>query len=282
MFADVVGPVRVGTVIGCGFSPLKGAAHAHPERIVVRRHEVLGDRRWALVEPRPGGLRVMRTVEVPAIMTVRAQIDADDLLRLDLPDGRTYWVTSPDGPALVADYWGRETRVRPAPGAWDAALSEMLGRHVELVAVERAGGVVYAEPVSLVTTSSLLEVARRAGVTSVNDERFRSTVVVQTVGLPAFVEQTWVGRQLRVGGVELLVRRQLARCAVIRFEPGSGQASGPDLLRLLAADRTTASGIVFGVGAEVITPGEIRVGDPVEVAGHPPERKGRQDTGKPS
>ena len=94
-------------------------------------------------------------------------------------------------------------------------------------------------------------------MTSVNDERFRSTVVVQTAGLPAFVEQTWIGRRLRMGGVELLVRRQLARCAVIGFEPGTGRVSGPDLLRLLATDRSTASGIVFGVGAEVITPGEI-------------------------
>lgn len=265
MSADAGRPVRVGTVIGCGLSPLKGAAHAHPERIAVRRHEVLGDRRWALVEPRPGGLRVMRTVEVPAIVTVRARVDADCRLRLDLPDGRTHCVTPPDGTALVADYWGRETRVRRAPGPWDAALSDLLGRHVELVAVERAGGVVYAEPVSLVTTSSLMEVARRAGVTSVNNERFRATVVVQTAGLPAFVEQAWIGRRLRMGGVELLVRRQLARCAVIGIEPGTGRVSGPNLLRLLAADRSTASGIVFGVGAEVITPGEITVGDQVGV-----------------
>jgi uncharacterized protein YcbX len=257
--------MRVGTVAGCGLSPLKGAAHAHPDRIVVRRHEVLGDRRWALVEPRPGHLRVLRTVEVPAVMTVRAQVDADGVLRLALPDGRTFFVDPPDGPALPADYWGRDTPVRPAPGPWDAVLSGLLGRQVRLVAVERAGGVVYAEPVSLVTTSSLLEVARRAGVGSVNDERFRSTIVIRTAGLPAFVEQTWVGRRLLVGAVELLVRRQLARCGVIRFEPGSGQAFGPDLLRLLAADRTDASGIVFGVGAEVVTPGEITVGDPVDV-----------------
>ncbi len=256
---------RVGAVIGCGLSPLKGAAHAHPDRIVIRRLEVLGDRRWALVEPRRGGFRVMRTVEVPAIMTVRAQADADGVLRLDLPDGRSHWVNGPDGPAVIADYWGRQTRVHPAPGPWDDALSDLLGRVVRLVAVERAGGVVYAEPVSLVTTSSLLEVARRAGVSSVNDERFRSSIVVQTDGLPAFVEQTWVGRRLLVGGVELLVRRQLARCAVIRFEPGSGQSTGPDLLRLLAADRTTASGIVFGVGAEVLSPGDVTVGDPVDV-----------------
>ena len=92
--------------------------------------------------------------------------------------------------------------------------------------------------------------------------------MVDTGGLPPFVEQTWVGGRLRVGGVDLLVRRQLARCAVIGFEPGGGQRTGPDLLRLLAADRTTASGIVFGVGADVDVPGEITVGTGVDLLVH--------------
>src|SRR5512141_823377 len=108
--------VRVGTVIGCGLSPLKGAAHAHPERIVVGRHEVLGDRRWALIESRGGDVRVMRTVEVPAVMTVHANVHIDGGLRMDLPDGRVFFVASPDGPVVMADYWGRRTPVRPAPG----------------------------------------------------------------------------------------------------------------------------------------------------------------------
>jgi uncharacterized protein YcbX len=260
--------VRVGTVVGCGLSPLKGAAHAHPDRILVRRLEVLGDRRWAFIESRRGDLRVMRTVEVPAIMTVRAQIDAEGGLRMDLPGGRFYFVPSPEGPTVPADYWGRRVRVRPAPGPWDAALSSLLGREVELAAVEQAGSVVYAEPVSVVTTSSLRELAQRAGLTRIDAERFRSTIVVDTGGLPPFVEQTWVGGRLRVGGVDLLVRRELARCAVIGFEPGGGQRPGPDLLHLLAADRTNASGIVFGVGADVGIPGEITVGTGVELLVH--------------
>jgi uncharacterized protein YcbX len=229
-----------------------------------------------MVEPRRGTLRVMRTVEVPAIMAVRTQVADDGVLRLDLPDGRTFWVDPPVAPALPADYWGREARVRPAPGPWDAALSDLLGRHVELVAVERAGGVVYAEPVSLVTTSSLRELARRAEVSSVNDERFRSTLVVQTDGSPAFVEQGWVGGRLLVGDVELVVRQQLARCAVIGFEPRSGHTTWPDLLRLLATDRTTASGIVFGVGADVVTPGAITVGDAVDIPSESPSGADRR------
>jgi uncharacterized protein YcbX len=198
-------------------------------------------------------------------MTVRAQIEAEGGLRMDLPGGRVYFVPRPERPTVLADYWGRQVRVRPASGPWDAALSSLLGREVELMAVERAGSVVYAEPVSVVTTSSLRELAGRAGLTRIDPERFRSTIVVDTGGLPPFVEQTWVGGRLRVGGVDLLVRRQLARCAVIGFEPGGGQSTGSDLLQLLAADRTIASGIVFGVGADVDIPGEITVGAPIDL-----------------
>ncbi len=262
--SDAVG--TVGTVVGLGVTPLKGAAHSHPRQVVVDRAEVVGDRRWALLELRGASWRVVRTVEVPAMLTVRAHSVADGGLWLELPDGRAFLVATPDGPVVVADYWSRATSVRTAPGPWDEALSDLLGRAVRLAAVERAGGVTYAEPVSLVTTSSLQEVARRAGVGVVDDERFRSTVVVDTPGLPPFVEQNWIGGRLIIGGVELVVRRQLARCGVIRFEPGTGRAVGVDLLRLLATDRTTASGIVFGVGADVVRPGEIAIGDAVHAA----------------
>ena len=181
-------------------------------------------------------------------------------LWLELPRGPSFLVPGPDGPTVIADYWGRATTVRPAPGPWDAALSDLLGHAVRLVAVERGSRVVYAEPVSLVAMSSLHEVAGRAGLEALDDERFRSTVVVENPGLPPFAEDAWVGTRLAVGPVELLVRRRLARCGVIQFEPRTGRRGGADLLRVLAADRTTEAGVVFGVGADVMLPGDIRWG----------------------
>jgi len=253
----------VGTVLRLGLAAVKGVAYSHPPSIVVHSDGVVGDRRWALIQEQGSSWRVVRTVERPTIMTVRARQDTHQGLWLQLKDGRAFLVPAPDGPTVVADYWGRATLVRPAPGPWDAALSDVLGRDVRLAAVERAGGVTYADPVSLVTTSSLREAARRAGVEALDDERFRPTVVVDTPSLPPFAEENWVGTRLRVGSVDLLVRRQLVRCAVIQCEPGTGQSDGPDLLRVLATDRSTATGIVFGGGAEVLTPGRISVGDVV-------------------
>ena len=292
---------RVGTVARLGLTPLKGAAHWHPDRIAVRRDEVVGDRRWALIQPLRSGWRIVRTVESPGMTAVRARADASGVLRMELPDGRLFLIDGAEGAAVIAEYWGRPANVHLAPGPWDAALSELLGRGVHLVSVDRAGAVVFAEPVSIVTTSSVREVARRAGVGGrdgdgggsdgggggggggsggggvgdrgcglddggVDDERFRSTMVIDTDGLPAFAEDAWVGGRLRVGAVELIVRQRLARCGVIRIRPGTGSVGGPDPLRLLVADRVVAGEVVFGLGADVEAPGEIAVGDPVSLA----------------
>jgi len=274
---------------------LKGAAHLHPERIAVRRDEVVGDRRWALIQPVASGWRIVRTVESPRMTAVRARCDAGGALFLELPGGRRFvvdgagsagagagagaGVAGADAAGVIAEYWGRPTYVRLVPGQWDRALSDLLGREVHLVTVDRAGAVVFAEPVSIVTTSSVREIARRAGVSGgdpdgghigvgasgVDDERFRSTVVIDTPDLFAFAEDGWVGGLLRVGSVELIVRQRLARCGVIRIQPGTSVVGGPDPLRLLAADRVVHGEVVFGLGAAVAVPGEIAVGDPVRL-----------------
>jgi len=272
---------QVGTVARLGLTPLKGAAHSHPERIAVRRDEVVGDRRWALIQPAASEWRIVRTVESPKMTAVRARCAAGGVLHMELPDGRRYLVDGAHTGAVVAEYWGRPANVHLVPGPWDRALSELLGGEVHLVTVDRAGAVVFAEPVSIVTTSSVLEVARRAGVSGdapggdgdghgdgdggVDDERFRSTLVIDTPGLSAFAEDGWVGGRLQVGPVELIVRQRLARCAVIRIRPGTGVVGGPDPLKLLAADRVVNGEVVFGLGAEVAVPGEIAVGDPVHL-----------------
>ena len=266
---------------------MKGAAHSHPERIAVRRDEVVGDRRWALIQPAASEWRIVRTVESPKMTAVRARCAAGGVLHMELPDGRRYLVDGAHTGGVVAEYWGRPANVHLVPGPWDRALSELLGGEVHLVTVDRAGAVVFAEPVSIVTTSSVLEVARRAGVSGdapggdgdghgdggvdgdgdgdggVDDERFRSTLVIDTPGLSAFAEDGWVGGRLQVGPVELIVRERLARCAVVRIRPGTGVVGGPDPLKLLAADRVVNGEVVFGLGAEVAVPGEIAVGDPV-------------------
>lgn len=268
-----------GRVARLGLTALKGAAHEHPASLEVRTHGSVGDRAWCVVERDPHRSReaVARTVRTPELLRVRAQRRPEGGLRLRLPHA-TFAVPEPgDEPEpLVADYWGRPAPITPAPGPWDAALSELVGRPVGLARVRRPGAVVYAEPVVLLTTSSLRELGRRAGAV-VDDERFRSPVLVDTGDAPPFVEDGWHGRVLRIGGpggtggVELAVTAGVARCAVVRLTPGTGERAGDDPLRLLAPERLVdgpgGREVAFGVGAHVRVPGTVRLGDAVTLTG---------------
>ncbi|MEJ5867545.1 MOSC N-terminal beta barrel domain-containing protein [Pseudokineococcus sp. 5B2Z-1] len=268
-----------GRVARLGLTPLKGAAHVRPERVDVLEHGAVGDRGWCCVERETGRDRggegagergggrwvVARTVRTPALLQVRATARPGRGLHLRLPGG-AWDVPAPGTAPLVADYWGRPAPVALAPGPWDAALSDLVGRPVALARVLRPGAVVYAEPVVLLTTSTLRELARRTGA-EVDDERFRSLVLVGTGDARPFVEDSWHGRVLDVGGARLEVTAGVARCAVVQRTPGTGERAPDDLLGALALDRVVEGPggreVVLGVGARVLRPGPVAVGDAV-------------------
>lgn len=284
-------------VVGLGLAVLKGTAHAHPARLHLDERGPVGDRRLALVDP--VAARVLRTVENPGLMALRVEVrvDGDSGHDGDRSGGREVVVVHVPGhgrleaplvptAVLRADYWGRERELEvvggPSAAALTAALSAHLGRPVVLARAGRRD-VVYGEGVTLVTTSSLEELERRRAATGVGGpertlptllvdaERWRATAVVATPGAPAFVEDGWHGARLRLGAVELQVTAGVARCAVVRGRPGDGAREDWDPLALLARDRLvdspTGREVVFAVGAEVVRPGRVAVGDEVVVLG---------------
>lgn len=268
-WATYAGRVQVAAL---GLSVLKGSAQQHPRALRLAHHGPVGDRAFCCVDA--GAARVLRTVENPRLVALRAGLRradaAGDVLRVEVP-GRAP-VESPvvvTG-ALRADYWGRQRDLDVLGGPFAAVLSDWLGRDVVL-ARARPRDVVYGGGVTVVTTSSLREVARRAGTGQrpedlvADAERWRATAVLDTGDAPPFVEDGWVGTRLRLGEVEVEVGRAVARCAVVRLRPGSGEREEWDPLRLLAPDRTPEREVVFGVEAEVRRPGTVTVGDPVRL-----------------
>lgn len=257
-------------VAALGLSVLKGSAQQHPDSLALAGHGPVGDRRFCCVDP--VAARVLRTVENPRLMALRARLvpGPDEVLELSVPGRAT--VTAPVvlRERLRADYWGRVRDLDVVDGPFAAELSDWLGRDVVL-ARARPRDVVYGGGVTLVTTSSLRELARRAGrgeglADLVTDaERWRATAVLETDEAPPFVEDGWSGRRLRLGEVELEVGAAVPRCAVVRSRPGSGEREEWDPLRLLAPDRVPEREVVFGVEAEVLRPGTLTVGDPLRL-----------------
>jgi uncharacterized protein len=255
-------------------SPLKGGARVHPTSLRVTGAGAVGDRRFCFVDPAAG--RVLRTVENPALLGLRVRVEVSaptDTLHVDIP-GRGI-VSGPVAPGerIEADYWGRCPALHLLHGPWADAVGDWLGRPVVLARAE-PGDVVYSGAVTVVTTSSVAEAARRAGTALPSYEallteadRWRANVVVDTGAEPPFVEDAWVGRTVRLGGVLLFARACVPRCAVVGHHPGTGAREVVDPLAVLAPDRSGSGEVVFGLDCDVREPGEVRVADPVELSG---------------
>jgi uncharacterized protein YcbX len=116
---------------------------------------------------------------------------------------------------------------------------------------------------SFISRASLEALERLAGA-AIDARRFR--MLVEVDGLDeAHEEDTWVGRQLRVGAALVRVRGHVGRCLITERDPESGRSDLPtlDLLRSYRGDLQTTEPLAFGVYGEVLEPGRVAVGDAI-------------------
>lgn len=245
------------TVARVGVTPLKGARHEALGSLELTASGPAGDRVFCLVDP--GRRRVLRTVEEPVMMAVRASL-SHGVLTVRLAGEEVSAAPQPTEEVLDCDYWGRRVELQ----VQRSGHAEMLGAHVGrpvVLARARPGAVVYGAPVTLVTAVALEELAGRAAVPSVDPARFRATVAVDDGDQP--LEHAPVGTRLRLGGAVVELGGEVPRCAVIDLEPSTGRKDAP-LFKALAGYRRSAGEVFFGRYARVVSPGRVSPGDAVE------------------
>ena len=116
--------------------------------------------------------------------------------------------------------------------------------------------------VHLVNVNTVAAVAAASG-TPLDAGRFRANVILGGT-LPAWREFEWVGRTISVGGAVLKVVKRTVRCEGVNVDPrGSGRA---DLdVPALLQKHFPQHGPFLGVYAQVVSAGEVTVGDRVRV-----------------
>jgi len=239
-----------------GFTPLKGGRHTPRETVDLSLAGPIGDRVFCLIDPARD--RVLRTVENPSLLQASVRFESETLTAA-LPDATLSGVPEPTGEVLKVDYWGRAAAVEVCDGPWAAAFTAHLGYPVVLARPVTSGDVVYGAPVTVVTTSSLDQLAERLD-RPVNPARFRSTFVVDTRGAAPHLEDGWFGRRLRLGEAEIQVSGGVPRCAVVDLDPATGLRDAP-VLSALAGYRRSTGEIHFGVYAVVTRAGRVHAGD---------------------
>lgn len=219
--------------------PVKSLVGESLEVADVVERGLRGDRLWAVVDE-DGKLGSGKSSR--RFRTMEGLLDL-----VSSYDGEVPVVTFPDGRSLRAD-----------DPAVHEALSEHVGRPVTLA---REGELSHFDdgPVHLVTTASLRAVEQRLGE-PVDPRRFRPNLLVDTGDLAGMVEDTWLGRRVAVGGVVLEVTDRMPRCVMVNLpQIGLGATRVLDVVGEL-------NDAHLGVLATVVTPGRVRVGDPVRPA----------------
>ena len=219
-------------LIGLWRYPVKGMAGVVLDEAAVYWHGLDGDRRWAFV--RPG----LERSDFPWL-TIRERSD----LACFVPriDGSTTFVRTPAG----AEH-----------DVADPALAAELGDGVRVIKQNR--GVFDTAPLSLISAASVTALCERAGVAP-DAQRFRPNLLID--GVAAFEEEDWVGRELRIGDAVMRVDRRDQRCVVTNVDPATGRRT-PAVLKTIAKERDAC----LGVYGTTVTPGRVRVGDPVAPA----------------
>lgn len=249
------------TVARLSVAPVKSLRLLHPERVRLERSGVPENRRFYLAEP--DGTLFTAAKFGPVVAIVPEYDAVSEWLRLRFPDGAIVeGDVSRGGRDVTTDFFGRAVAGRMLEGPWAEAFSSYVGRPLRLVRVVASGDGNDDAPVSLFSTASAEELARRSGQPEALDSR-RFRMLVEVAGCKPHEEDRWKGTAVQVGGAVVKVVGVVGRCVITTQSPSTGHKD-LDTLRAIKAYRgVRGKSVPFGVYADVLEPGAIGVSDPV-------------------
>jgi hypothetical protein len=264
--------------------PVKGCRGIDLRASAVEPWGLAGDRRWLIVD---ANFRFVSQREQPALARVvvgpgpgpgpgPAPAGGIDV---SAPGRPPLSVRAPEPDELLkVSVWGSTVLAAAAGPAADAWFSAYLDQPVRLVYLDdptrRAvdpefgadGDVVsFADgyPLLVTNVASLEQLGdwlAADGDQPLPMNRFRPNAVV--TGFGPWAEDRW--RRVRIGAVTFRVAKPCGRCVVTTTDQVTG-VRGSQPLRMLARKRRFGQSLVFGQNVIPDTPGQIRIGDPVEI-----------------
>jgi uncharacterized protein YcbX len=286
--------MRLGRVTEIWRYPVKSMGGEQLQQATVGTLGVPGDRGWALRDESAGEVRGAK--KYPALLRCRARYlsepagDRTPPAEITLPDGARVRSDEPGAAQALSrlldvdvTLWPRRPpedrdhyrRALPAdPSQLEQELRETFGRlpdeplpdlsvfPPELFEYTSPLGTYFdAFPLHLLTTSTLGELARHNATARFDRRRFRPNFLIELDdGGPGFVENGWVGKEVKVGSARVKVEMPVVRCSMT-MQPQEDLPRDPSVLRTIVRE----GGQNVGVYATVVTEGTVRVGDGLEV-----------------
>ena len=256
--------MTVRTVAWISVAPVKGLALRSLQKTTLTEAGAAGDRLFHLID---ADGRLVNRKQEPALAGIEAASDeVGRVLSLVFPDGSVAAGEPAGGETVTTSFYGRPVAGVVVEGPWSEALTRWTGRALRLV--RAAPGQAHDRgpkgAVSLVSTGSLDELARAAGSGgSVDERRFR--ILLGIAGARPHEEDGWLGRPVSIGTAVVRPVAHCGRCAVTTQDPDTGNVTLDTLglIRVYRGDVESEEPLPFGVWGEVVTPGQVRLGDPV-------------------
>lgn len=252
-------------VTGLALTPVKATRIGEVERIELDTLGARGNRAFCVIDGRD---RMVNGKVFAALQTVVSAFDVEaGELTLTFPDGAAVAGVVRYGEALPIRFFSQVCEARLLAGPWSDALSKFIGAPLRLVAPEvgvdrgRQGGV------SLISRASVQDLAEVAARDSVDVRRFR--MLIEIDGCKPYEEDSWVGRQLRIGSALVAMRGNVGRCLITSRDPDTARTDlhTLDLLASYRGEIETTEPLPFGIHGEVLEPGVVSLGDPVLLDG---------------
>ncbi len=235
----------MGKVAGLWRYPIKSMGGESCQSFVIDERGVRADRKWAVLN---------RDGFIGSGKSTRRFRRIDGLLELSgvLGEDGVAWVRFPDGRRLAA-----------GTPALDEALSASLHEPVQL-ALEGDVHYLDAGQVHLISTASLGWLASDLDSSAADERRFRANLIIEAddgvLAGDGRAEREWIGQRLRIGDVVLAPSEPAERC-VMTTASQFGLSAHKEVLKHLV----TRADSCFGIYADVIAGGTVRVGDKVRL-----------------
>ena len=250
-----------------------------------------GDRCWTLKDEERGGIKGGK--RFPELMGMSARLLAEPTTEqpspdclITLADGREFAITDSNAAVLLSEVVGAPISVWPllpadqldhyrrAPADPDTDMLEAL-RAVfartedeplpdlsqfpdELMAYESPPGTYFdAYPLLLISTSAMQALTEAAPESNFDLRRFRPNILVETDG-KGFVEDSWAGREARLGDATLRFELACPRC-IMTTHGFDNLPKDPSVMRTLVKQNNGN----LGVYASVVEPGTVKIGDEI-------------------
>lgn len=231
-----------GTVARLWRYPVKSLGGEERGALEVDERGVVGDRLWAVADPdgKLGSCKSTRRFRrMAGLLDLAATLDGQPTPTIQFPDGRQVDADDPMIHEALSGHVGRPVRLQ----------RERLVSHFD------------EGPLHLVTTAAMAWLEEQHGA-PVIPERMRANALIDAGPARHLLEEAWIGQRLELGDeVVIEVQAPMPRCVMVDL-PQVGVPPAVGLLETLS-DRNDAT---FGVLADVVRGGTVRIGDQIRSA----------------